>query len=147
MFAIKIANLFQAIFDILNGHGVILCAQSLSTASAGKYHKELRLELAQRPGQLFRFSMFADEIKHRQVALRVPNDRRIIFQLQQANVAVVKLNGFHLQLRAILGLKLEALVAAFVGGDMFVKPGLVVLEERRMAEGSLAVRTTLSIHL
>src|SRR6266446_6842560 len=60
---------------------------------------------------------------------------------------MVKLDGFHLQLRTILGFKLKAFIAAFVGRDVFVKPGLMVLEERGMAEGSLAVRTTLSIHL
>src|SRR5207245_831716 len=29
MLAIKIANLFEAVFDMLNGHGMILCAQRL----------------------------------------------------------------------------------------------------------------------
>ena len=49
MLAIKIANLFEAIFDMLDRHSMILGAQSLRAASAGKDHQELRLELAKRP--------------------------------------------------------------------------------------------------
>ncbi len=91
--------------------------------------------------------MLSDEIENGQVAFRVPDDRRIILQLQQADIAMVELDGFHLQLRTILGFELKALITAFMGRDVFVETGLVVLEERRMAEGPLAVRTTLSIHL
>src|SRR5712691_8588709 len=147
MLAIKTANLFETVFDMLDGHGMILRAQRLRTTSAGQDHQQLRLELAKRPRQLFRLGMFAHEIKDRQIAFCVPDDGRIIFQLQQANVAMVELDGFHLQLRTILGFELKALITAFMGRDVFVETGLVVLEERRMAEGPLAVRTTLSIHL
>src|SRR6266568_303596 len=44
MLAIKIANLFEAIFDMLDRHRMIFGAESLRAASAGKDHQELRLE-------------------------------------------------------------------------------------------------------
>ena len=57
------------------------------------------------------------------------------------------LDGLHLQLGAILGFQGPAFIAAFVGANVLVKPRLVVLEQGRVAEGPLAVRPALGIHL
>src|SRR5882724_8417746 len=57
------------------------------------------------------------------------------------------LNCLHLQFRAILGFENEVLIAAFMRGDMFIEPALMVLEEGKMSERPLAIGTPLGIHL
>ena len=57
------------------------------------------------------------------------------------------LQGFELEPGAIFRLELETLVAAVVGRDVLVEPRAVVLEEGGMAEGPLAIRPALGVHL
>src|SRR6185437_11365265 len=67
--------------------------------------------------------------------------------LEEADIAVMILQGLKLELRAILGGEPEAIVAAFIGRQMLVQPGLVVIEERIMAEGTLAIGPAFGVHL
>ena len=100
--------LSSAGFDAGDGLGVIAGFQRLGRLGAGVDHEELRLKLAQRPGQFLRFGVFADEVKHRQVAFGVPGHAGIVRQLQQADVTMVILQRLQLELGAILRLELEA---------------------------------------
>src|SRR5262249_28249815 len=102
MFAIEVSNLLEGFFYLLNRQGVVLGFKSLGTAGSGKNHQELGLKLPERPGQLLRFGVLGYELKDRQIPFGVADNRWIILQLQQANIAMMILNGFHLELCAIL---------------------------------------------
>jgi hypothetical protein len=91
--------------------------------------------------------VFLNEIKHRQVALGVANDTRVVFQLQQTNVTVVILQSLELKLGAFLRLKRKPFVTSFVGCHMFIQPRLVKFQQGGIAERSLAVGTAFGIHL
>ncbi len=91
--------------------------------------------------------MFTDELKHREVALGIPYHPGVILQVQEADVAMMVLQGFQLESRAVFRLKLESFVAAIVGGDVFVEPGAVVFQEAITAEGPLAIWPPLRVHL
>jgi hypothetical protein len=60
---------------------------------------------------------------------------------------MVILQGFELEPGAIFGLQLETRVAAVVSADVPVQPRAVMLEERRIAGGPLAIRPALCVHL
>src|SRR3954451_7730197 len=91
--------------------------------------------------------MFNDKIKHGEVALSITYYSHVILQLQQADIAMVILKRFELQLGAILGFQCEAIVAAFMSANVFIKASFEVFEERGISVGPLAVRPPLSIHL
>ena len=91
--------------------------------------------------------MFADEVEDGEVAFGVAYDAGMIFQLQQADVAMMILQGLELEPGTIFGFQLKTFVAAVVSGNVLVKPRAVIIKERGMAEGSLAIRPPIRIHL
>jgi hypothetical protein len=70
-----------------------------------------------------------------------------ILELQEADVAMMKLKCLQLQTGAVLAFQLEGLVRAFVRHPVLFELGEVEIEESGMAERPLAVRTSLRIHL
>ena len=62
--------------------------------------------------------MLADKVEHVEVALGVPDDGAVVFQLQQADVPMMVLQGLELQLGTILPVELEPFIAATVRGDV-----------------------------
>jgi hypothetical protein len=110
-------------------------------------HQELGLKLSKRPREIFGFSVLADKIKDGEIPFRVAGDAGIIPQLQQANIAVMVLKGFELQLGAVLRLELETLLAGVVFGQMLVKLRLIILVKRRMTKRLFSIRTSFGIHL
>ena len=101
MLVVKGANLLQALFDLLNGHRVVIDLQRLRRPGAGEHHQELRSKLLQRPGQFLALGVLADKVEDRQVAFGVADHRGVILQLQQADVAMMILEGFELEPGAI----------------------------------------------
>jgi hypothetical protein len=147
MFTLESPDMFQALLDLPDRHFIVIRLQCLGGSGAGKHHQELRPKLLQRPGQFLTLGMFADEVKYRQVAFGIPYHPVVILKVQQADVAMMVLQGFELELRAIFGLELESFVAAIVGRDVLVEPCAVVIKEASMAEGPFAIRATLRVHL
>ena len=69
--------------------------------------------------------MLADEIKHGEIALRVAHHAGKIAQFQQADVAVVILERFDLELGTILRLKFKVISNALARAEVFAEFGLV----------------------
>jgi hypothetical protein len=145
--ALESPNEFQALLDLAYGHLIVIGFERLRGPGASEHHEELGSELVQRPGQFFALGVFADEIKRREVALGIPNYPGVIFQVQQADVAMMVLEGFELELGAIFGLELETIVTAIVGRDVLEQPRAVVIKEGSMAEGPFAIRPAFGVHL
>ena len=98
---VKGANPLQPLFDLLDGQRVVLDLQRLRPAGARQDHQELGPELLERPRQFLALGVLADKVEYRQVALGVPDHAGVIFQLQQADVPVMVLQGFELEPGAV----------------------------------------------
>ena len=140
-------DVFQPLLDLADGHFIVIGIERLRCPGASEHHQELRAKLVQRPGQFLAFGVFADEVKHRQVTLGIPYHRGVIFEVQQADVAMMVLQGFELELGAIFGLELETFVAAIMGRDVLEQPCAVVTKEASMSERPLAIGAAFRVHL
>src|SRR5207253_5209434 len=106
-----------------------------------------RLKLLKRPREILGAGMFADEIKYFQIALGIADHGREIAQFQQANVAVMILQRFDLELGAILRRELKFLIAAGMSGDVLAEFGLKIFEQRSVAERTFAIGPAFGVHL
>ena len=143
----KRADLLQPRFDLLDRRRIVIGLQRLRRPRPGQHHQELRAKLLQRPGQFLALRVLGDKVKYGQVAFRIPDHAGIILQLEQADVAVMILQGFELKPGAILPPQFEAFVAAVVRRNVFVEPRPIVFEQGSMAERPLAIGPPLHIHL
>src|SRR5882724_2833189 len=91
--------------------------------------------------------MFTNEIEYCEIAFAVADHAGVILQLQQADIAMMKLKRFDLQFGAVLRREAKAGIAAFIRGEMLVKFRLVVIEQGVMAKRTFAVRPAFGIHL
>jgi hypothetical protein len=105
------------------------------------------LELAERPGQILRFGVACDEVKNSEVPFRVTDSSSEVFELKEANVAMVVLKRFDLQLGAILGIQFKAFVGAVIRGQVLVKARLLELHQGLVAHGPFAIGSPGGIHL
>ena len=113
-----LADFLDALFDQLDGSGVIVGFKRLQSLGAGEDHQQLRLELLEGPGQLLGLGVFRHKCKDLEVAFRVANDTDVIAQLEQGDIAMMVLERFKLQSRAVVGLQLELRFAATVRGEV-----------------------------
>ena len=136
----------DATLDFANGFGVALGREFFARAGAHLHEEQLGTELLQRPGKFFGLGKAGHEIKDREVAVRVPDDGLIVFQFEEADVTVMKLQRLQLELGAILRLQNKTLLAA-LRFDVLFQARLLILEERRVAHGAFAVGPALRVHL
>lgn len=141
------AEVVDALFDDGGGSVVVGAFEGEGGAGADVHHEELGPELEDGPGHLGGFGVFLDEIEDFEVALGVAEDAGEILELEEADVAVVELDGFLLELGTILGIEMEAVFFAFVLVAVFLEAGLEVFEEGFVAEGGFAIGPAEGVHL
>lgn len=104
MLTLERPDVLQAFFNVLDCHCIVIGFERLRGPGAGEDHQELGPELLEGPGQDLVLGVFADEVKDGQVAFGIAYHGGVIFEVEQADVAMMVLQGFELELGAIFGL-------------------------------------------
>jgi hypothetical protein len=136
----------DAILDDGDGFFVLLFLEGGGPAGAGAEEEELGDELEEGPGHFLGGGMLGDELEDFEVTFAVPFDSEEVFELEEADVAVVILDAFQLEPTAFLEGEGVAGVTALAGA-MFGEAGLDDVEPGFMAHGTFAIGTALGIHL
>ena len=88
-----------------------------------------------------------DEIKNADVPLGIAQDRIELLKLKKADVTMMILNGFLLELGAFLGVQAKTVVVVVVFGAELLDLMLEMFQERFVAIGLLAVGSSAGVHL
>ena len=107
------------------------------------HHEHVGAELLEAPDQLIAIGVRGDEFEEVEVPLRVADDGGEIVDLKKAEVAVVILDAFLLQLAALLGGELVGVAPRFGAGGA----ALMILQERLAIVRTLAIGTAGHFHL
>ena len=136
----------DAILD--DGHGflMVLFLEGGRAAGAGAEEEELGNELEEGPRHFLGGGVLGDELDDLEVAFAVAFDGDKVFELEEADVAVVILDAFHLEPTTFLqGEGITGVTA--LAGSMFRESGLDDVEPGFVAHGTIAIGPTLRIHL
>src|SRR5262249_54979919 len=109
----KIHNRLATAFDFRYGVGKFSLSKKNGSLSARIHHEHVRPELLQAPGEILPFRVVVDESKKIEISLRIAHDAFEIVNLKQAQVPMIILDAFLLQLRALLRGKLVSLALLF----------------------------------
>ena len=102
-----------AALDLLHGFGEFSFAEKDRSLGARVHHEDVGTKLLEAPDDVFAFGMRDDKVKKIEVALRVANHAQEIVDLKEAEVAVIILDAFLLQLGALLRGELVGFAAFF----------------------------------
>ena len=147
MLAVEIANFFEAAFDVGDGSFEIAGIDFFRAECADAHHQELRTKLLERPGELGMFGVTFDEIENFHVALGIAQNGVVFFQLKKADIAMMILDGFLLQLGAVLGREMKALFGIVMVHAPFLDAGFEMFDQGFVAEGLFSIRTAHCVHL
>jgi len=139
MLAIEIPDFIEPVFDDFDGFLMLFAAQRPACPSPGCASSTIADRIAAATRRVRRFSVFVDETEHLQVALRVAYHAGIIFQLKQADVAVVYWMPPAAVFAQSSAFRAKPSSLRSVRAPVSFQPGPVMLEQRFAAEGPFAV--------
>src|SRR5205085_1418889 len=139
----EIYHPFAAALNLGYGLGKFSLSQKDGRFGARIHHEHVGPELLQAPGKLLAVGVLGDKSKKIEIALRVADDAFEIVDLKQAQVPMIILNAFLLQLRALLSRKLVSLAFLLDASG----PLLMIFQKRFAIVGTAAIRPAAQFHL
>src|SRR5258708_19340404 len=122
----KIYNRLATALNFRHGVGKSPLSKKDGGLAARIHHEHVRPELLQAPGKILPLGVLVDETKKVEISLGIAHYAFEIVNLKQAQIPMIILDPFLLQLRAFLGSKLVSLAFLFGPGSAFA----MVLQER-----------------
>ena len=139
----EIYNSFATALNLGYGLGEFSLPEKNGCLGARIHHEHVRPELLQAPGKLLAIGVPGNESKKIEIALRVAHHAFEIIDLKQAQVAMIILDAFLLELRALLRCKLVSLAFLLDASG----PLLMIFQKRFAIVRTPAIRSPVQFHL